>query len=217
MPKKSEKEAWLHIIEPDDLDKHMTNIKQANTNAEIVKDLFKKHPLKEGSKLLIHGCGTCQIFDYIKPSDIGNVHMTFADISPKLLEVTKRRLSRHKIAYDVLIDDIENTNIKKHYDAVLLVLVLLHVDWKRSLENMIKLNPSSFYIIEQEQKTEGCTVTKEKKLPPSIRKYAEVSTAELIHRKVLIKFFNDRGYKLVYTTKRAVPDEKVMVGFVFKK
>jgi hypothetical protein len=47
MPNKSEKEAWLHIIEPDELDTHLVNIKQANTNAAIIKDLFKKYPLKE--------------------------------------------------------------------------------------------------------------------------------------------------------------------------
>jgi hypothetical protein len=144
--------------------------------------------------------------------------MTFADVSPKMLEITKRRLSKHKkLSYNVLVDDIENTNIKGHYDAILLTLVLLHVDWRRSLENMIKLAPSSFYIIEQEQKEGKTTVSKKRRLPPSIQKYAEIESAELIPREVLNKFLNDRGYNLVYTTNRDVPDKKVMVGFVYTR
>jgi len=168
--------------------------------------------------LLIHGCGTCQMFDYIKPSDLGKLEMTFADISTKMLEISKRRLSTYKkMTYHLLVDDIENTKIKNHYDAILLVLVLLHVDWKKSLENMIKLLPSSFYIIEQQQKSSGCTVSEKRKLPPSILKYAKVSTAKLISSEELTKFFEKNGYKLVFKIEKFVPDEKIMIGLVFTK
>lgn len=218
MPRKSEKEAWLHIVEPDDLDAHLANIEQADTNAAIIKELFKKNPLTEGSKLLVHGCGTCQMFDYIKPSHIGRVSMTFVDINPKMLEVAKERLRKYtKISYRVLVDDIENTHIKEHYDTILLTLVLLHVDWRRSLENMIQLSPHSFYIIEQEQESGTSSVAKERKLPPSIKKYAEVEAVNLIPRSELTKFLNERSYKLLYTVEQPAPDNKVMVGLVYKK
>lgn len=68
-----EKEAWLHIVKPADLDSHMANIEQAKTNAIIVKELFEKCPLVKGSRLLVHGCGTCQMFDYITPADMGAI------------------------------------------------------------------------------------------------------------------------------------------------
>lgn len=213
---KGEKEAWLYVVEPNDLDTHMTNIRQAETNARIVKDFFEKYPLKEGSKLLIHGCGTCQMFDYITSSDMGEAEITFADISQKMLDKAKQRLMNFdgKLSYRILIDDIENTNIKEHYDAVILTLVLLHTDWRRSLENMIKLKPSSLYIIEQEQ-TSGSAVTKERTLPASIQRYAELAVPELIPLRELAEFLDKKGYKLVYTTERAVPDNKVMVGLIF--
>jgi hypothetical protein len=216
MPPKNEKEAWLHIIKPDELDTHLANIGQAAANATIVKELFKKHPLAEGSRLLIHGCGTCQMFDYIKPSDIGKVDMSFADINDGMLEVAERRLRKYKEAScHFLADDIENTNIGEHYDALLLILVLLHVDWRRSLENMIKLTPSLFYIIEQEQEAGTPSIAKERKLPPSIKEYAEVEATELISLRELTKFFNERGYHLTYSIRKAVPDKKFMVGLIY--
>ena len=157
------------------------------------------------------------MFDYIKPSDIGKVSMTFADINSKMLEVAERRLRKHEVSYSLLVDDIENTKIRDHYDAVLLILVLLHIDWKKSLECMIRLAPSSFYIIEQEQEPGKPSVTRKRKLPPSIQKYAEVEAVKLISRKELTEVFKKSGYSLSYTVEKAVPDNKVMVGFVYKK
>lgn len=214
---KGEKEAWLNIVEPSDLDIHMANIGQAETNAKIVKDFFEKFSLSNGSKILIHGCGTCQVFDYITPSDLGNVEMTFVDISQKMLDVAKHRLRKFNgLSYRTLVDDIENTGIRENYDAVLLILILLHTDWRRSLENMIKLKPSSIYIIEQEQ-TSGSAVTKERTLPASIQRYAELAVPELIPFRELAEFLDKKGYKLVYTTERAVPDNKVMAGLIFAR
>jgi SAM-dependent methyltransferase len=212
----SEKEAWLSIIEPEDLDVHLANLKQAQANAQIIKDFFKKCPMKEGSKLLIHGCGTCQMFDYIRPSDIGKMDITFADINPKMLEAAKRRLKKYEIPYKLLIDDIENTGIREHYDGILLGLVLLHIDWRKSLENMIKLTPL-FYIIEQEQEFSKPSITPGRKLPPSIQKYAKVEAVKLVPRKELTEFMKENDYKLIYTIEKPVPDNKKMVGLVYAK
>lgn len=216
MPR-GEMEAWLHVVEPHDLDAHMRNIGQAAANAEITRELFKKYPLASGSKLLIHGCGTCQMFDYIKPSDIGDVRITFADINESMLELAEKRIKRHKILrYRILRDDIENSKIKEHHDAVLLTLVLLHVNWRESLESIIRLAPSSIYIIEQKQ-SRGPSVTKERELPSSIRRYTQVAEAELVSLEELKAFLVKRGYVRIYVTGRSVPDKKRMVGLVYRK
>ncbi len=218
MPK-GEKEAWLNVVEPHDLDTHMANIEQAQTNAGIIRDFFNRYPLSKGSKLLIHGCGPCQMFDYISPSDIGDVEITFADLSPRMLEAGKERLKKFKrVSYRTLVDDIEKTKITSRFYGVLLTLVLLHTDWKKSLANMCSLSPSALYIIEQEQKPGTSPIALERELPPSIKRYAETTTpGELIPRSELTCFLKGKGYNLVYTKEKQVPDNKVMVGLVYRK
>lgn len=218
MTPNGEKEAWLNIVEPQDMDLHMANIGQAEANASLVREFFEKYPLAEGAKLLIHGCGTCQLFDYLNPSEIGRVQITFADISQKMLEAAKQRLAKFEgLKYDILTDDIEDTAITGHYYAVLLILLLLHVDWKKSLDNVIKFSPSHIYIIEQEQDPQKPSVTKERKLPPSIRRYAETAEAQLVLRKDLTEYLREKGYALAYTKEVQVPDNKKMAGLVYAK
>lgn len=218
MAPKGEKEAWLHVVEPRDLDLHMAGIGQAEANASLVMEFFDKYPLQEGARLLIHGCGTCQLFDYLNPSEMGKVKITFADISQKMLDSAKLRLEKFEgLDYDLLVDDIEATKITGNYDAVLLILLLLHVDWKKSLDNAIKFGPSRIYIIEQEQDPQKPSVTKERKLPPSIRRYAETAEAQLVLRDDLTEYLKEKGYALVYTKKVQVPDNKKMAGLVYAK
>ncbi len=218
MAPKGEKEAWLNIVEPKDFDLHMANIGQAEANASLVREFFEKYPLAEGGKLLIHGCGTCQLFDYLNPHEIGGVQITFADISQKMLDSAEVRMTKFKgLKYALVQDDIEATKLTGHYDAVLLVLVLLHVDWKKSLGNILKLSPSCVYIIEQEQDPTKPSVTKERKLPPSILRYAETASAELIRREDLTEYLNEKGYALAYTKEVQVPDNKKMAGLVYAR
>lgn len=86
MTSKAERRAWLHIVKPAELDVHMVSIGQAKTNAGIVKEMFRSLPLAEGGKLLVHGCGSCQMLDYLSLSDLGSISFTFADLSPAMME-----------------------------------------------------------------------------------------------------------------------------------
>src|SRR3989338_1451117 len=105
----NEKEAWSRIVKPDDLDLHMANIDQAQANAGMVKEMFAKHPVKPAGKILIHGCGTAQMFDYIAPTDLGtHAQMTFADISPEMIEKARGRLGAAGLSGKTLVDDIES-------------------------------------------------------------------------------------------------------------
>jgi hypothetical protein len=214
----SEREAWLNIVKPAELDMHMASIGQAETNAAMVKEMFSRFPLGENARLLIHGCGSCQMFDYLSIPDIGNIELTFADFSPAMLEVGRKRLTRLPDArYNILVDDIERSTLEGCYDAVLLVLVLLHVNWRRSLENMIHLSPSRLYIIEQEQTPGVSPVTMKGKLLPSIERYSEVADMNLVPQQDLIGFTGMRGYSQSWVLSRPVPGDKTMVGFVFQR
>ena len=214
----NERKGWMEVIGVEDLDSHMAAIGQVQANAEIVKQMFEDYPLRNGAKLLIAGCGTGQLFDYLKPSDLGNLELTLTDINPPYLSATEQRLRKFGgVKYNLKIDDIEATNLQGHYDGILIVLVLQHVEYKKALASMLSLNPSRFYIIEQEQDTTQHAVAKGRKLTEAWKKYAEMANPQLIQRKELTGYLKEKGYVNIKVYEREVPDNKRMVGFVFEK
>lgn len=116
-----------------------------------------------------------------------------------------------------MIDDIENSELTGQYDAILLVLVLLHVDWRSALGNMMRLGARRFYIIEQEQGPGVSSVTIKEKLLPSMEEYRVVSEMTLVLREELMSFMNSRGYRLQWSATRPVPGDKAMMGVVFER
>ncbi len=213
-----ERKGWTEIISPQELDNHMANIGQAEANAGIVKQMFKDHPLESGSKLVVPGCGTCQLFDYIIPSDLGKIELFFTDINPSYLSKVKERLAKFPgTKYHTIIDDIEKTRLKGKYEGALIILVLQHVEWKKALDSICNLRASKLYVIEQEQDPTQHTVTKSRQLSDSIRKYAEIANPQLIPRKELVEYVGRKKYVIVGKYEKEVPDNKIMYGFVFER
>ncbi len=212
-------EAWKSRIKPGELDAHMAAIEQAQANAEMVKAMFRDCPLENGARLLVHGCGTAQMFDYIKAADFGSgIKLTFADVSENMLKAARERLKAKGIAGELVEDDLENSSIRQGYDAVLLTLVLQHLlDYRKGVENMARLLPNAFYVIEQEQAPGTTPITLSRELPPTIREYGEKHPSRLVPRQELIAFMQEKGYLLNRVEERQVPDAKKMVGLVFKK
>jgi SAM-dependent methyltransferase len=213
----NERKGWTEIVTSEDYDKHMANIGQASANSEMVKQMFQDYPLM-GSRLLIPGCGTGQMFDYITPDVFGSgTQLTLTDINPTFLEKTKERLRRFRgTNYEVMIDDIEDTKLTGEYGGILIVLVLHNVSWVKSLESMFRLSPEQLYIIEMEQDLSKRKIRK-RKIPESMRRYEEEVKIELIPREELIDFISGKGYDLRRLYEKKVPDNKTMVGFVFEK
>jgi SAM-dependent methyltransferase len=210
-----EREAWLDVVHPADLDSHMTSVGQAEVNAAIVKEMFVRYPLSGNARLLIHGCGTCQMFDYVDLSVFGKSDITFADLSPRMLEVAKRRLARFaNSSHRIVVDDIESSSLNGRYDAVLLVLVLLHMNWKKALENILSLGVSSLYIIEQSQQA-AFSMTPTAQVLPSMQRYQEVASPVLVSPDDLSDFLGRKGIKRMWTTEHRVPGNKSMLGFIF--
>jgi SAM-dependent methyltransferase len=156
------------------------------------------------------------MFDYVALENFGKVHLLCADLSPAMLEEGKKRLERFPIAsWNVVLDDFEDSTLNCQFDAVLLVLLLLHVDWRRGLENMLRLNPSRFYIIEQDQASDVSSITKNESLLPSLEQYSEVAEMTLVPQRDLVEFMNSHGYRQEWSSSRPVPGNKRMVGSVF--
>ena len=214
-----ERRGWMEIITGDDLDSHTAAIGQAEANAEIVKQMLAEHPLSPNSRLLIAGGSTGQLFDYVRPQDLGsNVELLLTDINPSFLAKARERLQRFSgINYQTLLDDIEDTKLKGGYGGVLVVLVLQHVEWRKALESLLSLSPNKLYIIEQEQDPSQHAVTKSRKLSDAWRRYAEVANPKLVQRQELTDFLQKRGYQVAGKYERAVPDNKTMYGFVLEK
>jgi len=214
----SERKGWMEIMTAEELDTRMAKIKQAQANAQIVKEMFNEYPLKNGSRLLIPGCGTAQSFDYIIPSDLGDIELILTDINESFLSKTQERLSRFPgTKYNTQIDDIENTQLRGSYDAALIAMVLMHVECEKALESMLSLNLPRLYIIEQEQDLSLPAVTKSRDLTPVWREFAKVANVKLIPRKDLINHMENKGYSMIKTYEKDVPDNKTMVGLVFER
>jgi len=219
----NERKGWLNIITAEDIDFHMADIKQAETNAYLVVQMFKEFSLKKEANLWIPGCGTCQMFDYISPFDIGSYEFTFTDLGSQFFEKAKARLSNTpNIKYVILENDIEHPELpKSHYDGVLTVLLLQHINddqggLERGLDSILRVSPYRSYFIIQEQES-GLAITKERELRSSIKTFSEIANAILVPRNKLIDYLETREYNLLKTYERSVPDKKTMVGLVFEK
>lgn len=211
-----ERKGWMEIISAEDLDTHMAEIGQAEANAHIVRQMFQESPI--AGRILIPGCGTGQLFDYLTPTDLGDPELMFTDINPSyLLKISERLEKFPKTRYNTRVDDIEETTLTENYDGILIVLVLQHVEWKKALQSMQKLDPTRLYIIIQEQETTEHAVTKSRELRGAWRTYAEIANPILVPRGELIGYMEDKGYHVNGTYSRQVPDNKTMTGLVFEK
>ncbi|NQV08370.1 class I SAM-dependent methyltransferase [Candidatus Woesearchaeota archaeon] len=214
----NERKAWTEIITPEDLDDHLAEIEQAETNAHLIVEMFNDFSIESGPELLVPGCGTGQMFDYIEHTMIGDYNFTFTDLNPKYLEKLGGRLLKNgDMGYSILIDDIEDTKLSGIFDGILAVLLLQHIEWRKGINSMLGFNPSMIYLIIQEQENEDHVVTKERDLRPSIKKYAEIENPCLVPRQELTDYLRNRDYKLLKDYERQVPDQKSMIGLVFEK
>ncbi len=103
----NEREGWTKIVTAEDIDYHMDEIGQAETNAHLVAEMFGEFPLDKWSRLLVPGCGTGQMFDYIRPADIGNLEFTFTDLNPRFLLKLRERIPRYMCTNYIIADDID--------------------------------------------------------------------------------------------------------------
>jgi len=213
----NERKGWMKIITSEDYDKHMAATGEAAANSKIIKKMFKDYPLR-GKRLLIPGCGTGQMFDYISPKDLGSsIELALTDINPTFLEKTRERIEKFTgTNYKIIQDDIESTKLNGKYDGILIVLVLHNVSWEKSLKSLAGLNPKQLYIIEMEQDL-SLRLIGERKIPETIKKYGEYVKIKLIPREELIRYIHGMGFKLKKLYETKVLDNKTMVGFVFEK
>jgi len=215
---KDSKKAWKSTIPADDLDKHMLATKQVQANVKILEKMLNDFPIKEGTNILVPGCGTGQIFDYIDINLFSNYHLTLTDINKEYLKKIDQRFKKNqKISYKIIEDDIEIPKIQQKFDSSILILVLEHIEWKKALENILNLGVNSVYIIIQKQDKNKQIVTSYKNIPKSITKFSTITKSQLIDEHKIKQYFKKNGFNLLKSYSEKIMDNREMIGlFLFK-
>lgn len=214
---KNLKRAWTKIIKADELDGHLEELGQAKVNAELCKQMLDDVSLPTNSKHLVHGCGTGQIFDFISTETFTKYKTVFADINTEYLKKLEERLIKKNItSYKTAYDDAENTSFKEKFSGILSVLLLEQIDWKKGIDNKVKLKPEVIYLIIQEQSKNVSTVTINVKSRESIRQFAQMAKPLLVPKVELKEYLKEQGYYQVKEYKIEVPNSKTMTGLIFK-
>lgn len=210
------KKYWKEIVEPDDLDLHMVEAGQAETNAKLVRKMFSLFPVGHGTTLYVPGCGTGQMFDFISPSELGELKYIFTDIKPEFLEKLRSRLPATLDA-EIIVDDVEHSEIKQKTDAALVVLLLQHINWRKGLTNILGTLPERIFLIVQQQDLKDSEINKSRKLRPSMEKFAAIAKTELVNLDDMEFFLKQSQYQKKWSHTESVPHTKRMVALVFER
>jgi 2-polyprenyl-3-methyl-5-hydroxy-6-metoxy-1,4-benzoquinol methylase len=208
------REAWSSRIDAADYDAHMDSIGQAQANAFLVAEFLAHSGLQPDAVLLVVGAGTGQMFDFVSAALLQPFDVTFTDLNPVFLEKLKERLSRFPtITYSLLPDDIENTQLSGSYDAVLAVLVLEHVDFRKAVANLCHLSRQHIFIVHQRNLDPASGAMTH--VPTNSMKVLFEAPPHLRTQSELVEAFRAGGFELSSTASKDVFDNKQMCSLHF--
>lgn len=206
------REAWTGAVSAEDYEAHMSRIGQAVANAGLLRDLLEGAELAAGSRVLIAGAGTGQMFDFLPEGFLAGGDVTCSDINPVFLEKLRSRFGCATV-----VDDIENSALEPGWAAVAVVLVLEHVDWRRAIRSLAGLRPENLVLIIQKNPANVAAAVTPGRLPPgTMRVFAEQAPPHLIPEDELIKELTAHRFRLTRREVREVQDGKSMIGLQLK-
>ena len=211
------KEGWAGVVRPEEYDAHMSNVGQAQMNAAMVMRLMESLDIPDGGRILFAGAGTGQMFLYANFRPLNHHSTVFTDISPTLLETLRIRAEEHDLVnFEVRVDDIENSQLEPGFAAVIVVLVLEHVDWKRAVSELVRLSKGRILIVIQENPA-GMTenASPHRPLAESLKTAMANEKPHLIDRDELVAEMGHCGMELYNQLACEVPDGKKMVYLLF--
>lgn len=97
--------AWTEIVTAADYDQHMTAIGQAQAAAELTRYLIEASDLQRGSRVVIVGAGTGQMFDLLDPDLFRPYRLIVADLNPLFLTQLRERLTRQRLDAEIVVDE----------------------------------------------------------------------------------------------------------------
>lgn len=200
-------------VTAEDYETHMASIGQAQANALLVHELLGWATIAAGSRVLIAGAGTGQMLDYIPTDVFSSYRMICSDISPRLLGRLRERLD-----CETVVDDVEDSRLEPGFGAIIIVLVLEHVDFRKALASLARLSAERFIIVIQENPPQMTSaVTPGRELPGTMRVFGERAQPHLVRFRELTEELARHGFRLERREEAQVSDGKKMIGALFRK
>lgn len=213
-----ERKGWSEIISAADIDRHMAENGQAQVIAELLYEMLQSVPVMKPGKILFAGAGTGQLIDYVSLEPLADVTVVFSDLTDRFRPRLEQRLAPFRtLHWQWKQDDIERTQLSGPFDAVMISMVLQHVEWTRAIDSIVSLTPKIIYVVEQRNDRGGHAVTKSRELAPSIRTFAEVANPALVPESQLTEKLNGAGFVKMLHLERPVPDDKTLFGLVYNR
>jgi hypothetical protein len=211
------RKGWTELIVAEDLDRHLAENGQAQANAHLLLRMLADSSLSNGASLLLIGVGTGQFLDYVDVEALLPFRLTCTDINAKFLDALEARLRKVRhLAADVRIDDLEETTLEGPYDAAIAILVLEHIDWKKGIASLVKLSPAWLHLIIQRNEAAPAMLTTARELAPSIREFGKIARPTLVSERELTSVLGESSYTLRARYEEPVPDNKTMLGLVYR-
>jgi hypothetical protein len=205
--------AWTQIVTAEDYEEHMAAVGQAQAAARLTVELIQRAALHEGSRVVIAGAGTGQVFDFLNVDLFRPFHLICTDLNPSFLARLRARLFTRGFEVQVVVDDLEHTALPVHPDFLLATLLLEHINWHKGVEAITVLHPAACGIIIQENPP-GMTsaVTPGRRIPPSIAAAFKIAEPKLVPQNEMVRAFEARGYRSVFSNCQEVADAKRLVS-----
>jgi SAM-dependent methyltransferase len=166
-----------------------------------------------GSRVLIAGAGTGQMFDFLPAALFAGCQLICSDVSQRLL----KRL-HERVKSETVVDDIEDSRLDPGFGLVIVVLVLEHVDSRKALASIARLAPERLIIVIQENPSQmNSALTPGRVVPESLRGSPQDEQPRLINYLELCAEVGKYGFSVQSRLEIPVADGKKMVGVMFRK
>jgi hypothetical protein len=211
------REIWTSVVQAQDIDRHMADNGQAPANAHLLADMIRCLPLGPSDRVLMPGAGTGQFLDAAPAGTFSSGRWVFTDLNPAFLARLVERLGTHPVCLaEVAVDDAECPTVVPPLAAVLAVLLLEHIAWRRAIAAWCALGPDWIGCIIQRNDGDARMLSPGRPLTPSMQRFRELAHPQLVAEADLTAALGQHGYTPVWREERAVPDAKVMVGKLFR-
>lgn len=208
--------AWTQIVTGEDYEQHMAAVGQAQASAALTAELIQAAKLPDGSRILIAGAGTGQVFDFLDASVFRPFRLRGTDLNPAFLARLRERLLRNDLNALLIADDLEHTALVESPELLLAVLLLEHIDWHKGVEAIAAIRPASCGIIIQENPPGMTTaVTPGRQIPASMAAAVKIAHPKLVSQPELQHAFAIQNYSCALSRSKEVADGKRLIAMLF--
>jgi hypothetical protein len=147
------------------------------------------------------------MFEHCAPGLFTGYELFCSDINPAFLEKLRARCECRTV-----VDDIEDSRLEPGFSLIIAVLVLEHVEWRKALASLARLQPEHLLVVIQ-RNPEGALPYRARS--GTMRLFGSEVEPNLLQSSALVEEFERVGFRLELQRERPVADGKAMVGLLF--